>query len=137
MEGRQKPDTQPDNDKAIADEEIIELTQVVKGNDNDEIIDLTDIMEQPDQALNPEADTDETVIDSIQDTTHPDLTVALEYKIPSGHTATEAKIAKIEAQNVQIREEMRAIVVDLQAGLRGLYVQIRDMEKILGGITAD
>ena len=75
--------------------------------------------------------TDAKVLDSLLDTVHPDFPVALEYKVPSGHTATEAKIAKIEAQNVQIRQEMRSIVVDLQAALRGLHVQIRDMEKIL------
>ena len=76
------------------------------------------------------AGSDETLIDSL-DLLNPDFTIALEYKVPSGHVAVDARIAKIEAQSVQIREEMRSIAVDMRAALRGLYIQIRDVEKIL------
>ncbi len=59
MDGRQKPDPQPESDNDLNDEEIIDLTLIVDGEDDDDIIDLSDILEQPGQALD---DADEAVI---------------------------------------------------------------------------
>jgi outer membrane protein TolC len=73
---------------------------------------------------------EEKIVDSL-DILNPDFNVALEYSVPSGNVAVRAKIEKVEAQSRQIREEMRSIVVELESALRGLFVQIRDMEKIL------
>jgi outer membrane protein TolC len=65
------------------------------------------------------------------DVLNPDLTVALEYRVPSGHVTTEAGIAATEARRVQIREEMRSIAVELEAQLRALAVQLGDTADIL------
>lgn len=73
---------------------------------------------------------DEKIADSL-DILNPDFTIALEYKVPSAHVTTEARIASIQAQTTQIQQEMRSIGVELQAALRGLAVQITDMENIL------
>lgn len=59
MDGRREPDPKPENENERIDEEIIDLTQVIEGRDDDDIIDLNDILEQPGQA--PE-ETDEEVI---------------------------------------------------------------------------
>ena len=75
--------------------------------------------------------TDERIGDAVIDTVHPDFTVALEYQFPSGRTATVANIKEIDTQISQIREEKRTIVLGLQSSLRGLYIQMQDMEKIL------
>lgn len=63
MDGRQMPDPQPENDNDLNDEEIIDLTQVVEGGDDNDIINLTDIMEQPDQAAD---EPDEAVISLVE-----------------------------------------------------------------------
>jgi hypothetical protein len=59
MDGRRKPDLKPEKENEPVDEEIIDLTQVIEGEDNDDIIDLNDILEQPDQASE---ETDETAL---------------------------------------------------------------------------
>lgn len=46
MDGRQKPDPQPENGNDLDDDEVIDLTQILEGQD-DEIIELKDILEQP------------------------------------------------------------------------------------------
>ena len=72
----------------------------------------------------------ERAIDSL-DVLDPDLTVALLYGVPSAHTTIDAGISAIEARDAQISEEQRSILVELEAGLRGLFAQIREMERIL------
>ena len=59
MDGRREPDPKPERENEPVDEEIIDLTQVIEGGDNDDIIDLNDILEQPDQASE---ETDEAAI---------------------------------------------------------------------------
>jgi hypothetical protein len=59
MDGRRRPDLKPEKENEPVDEEIIDLTQVIEGEDNDDIIDLNDILEQPDQASE---ETDETAL---------------------------------------------------------------------------
>ena len=62
MDGRQKPDPQPENINGLNDDEIIDLTQIFEGGDDDDIIDLNEILEQPDQALDAADEPDEAVI---------------------------------------------------------------------------
>ena len=50
MDGRRKPDPKPERENELIDGEIIDLTQVIEGGDNDDIIDLENILEQPDGA---------------------------------------------------------------------------------------
>jgi hypothetical protein len=50
MDGRRKPDPKPERENELIDGEIIDLTQVIEGGDNDHIIDLENILEQPDGA---------------------------------------------------------------------------------------
>ena len=73
---------------------------------------------------------DDNFTDSL-DIVNPDVTISLEYSVPSGHVTVDAGIEKIESQSIQIREEIRSIIVELQAVQRGLYIQISDLEKIL------
>ena len=58
MDGRQKPDADPENKNDLNDDEIIDLTKVLQDGDNDDIINLTEVLEQPDR---PAALTDDNV----------------------------------------------------------------------------
>ena len=51
MDGRQKPDPQTESGPDLNDKEVIELTEIVEGGDGYDVIDLNDIIEQPDQAM--------------------------------------------------------------------------------------
>ena len=62
MDGRLKPDPQPENNNDLNDDEIIDLTQIFEGGDDDDIIDLDDILQQPDQALDAPDEPEEAVI---------------------------------------------------------------------------
>ncbi|MBR9986026.1 MAG: hypothetical protein KFF68_08960, partial [Desulfosarcina sp.] len=62
MDGRQKPDPQPENENELNDEQVIDLTQIVEGGDDNDVIDLTDILEEPDQALDAVVEPEEAVI---------------------------------------------------------------------------
>lgn len=59
MDGGRKPDPKPENENELTDEEIIDLTQVLEGGDDDDIIDLNEVLEQPGQAPD---ETDEGII---------------------------------------------------------------------------
>jgi hypothetical protein len=59
MDGGRKPDPKPENENELIDEEIIDLTQVIEGGDDDDIIDLNDISNSLDQAPDK---TDEGII---------------------------------------------------------------------------
>jgi hypothetical protein len=66
MDGRQKPDPQPENENEPNDDKVIDLTQIVEGKDDNDVIDLTEIIKDPDHAseavvepeavVNPEVD---------------------------------------------------------------------------------
>ncbi len=60
MDGRRRPDLQPENENDPNHEEILDLTKIVEGEDDDDIIDLDDILEPTDQAAD---EPEETVID--------------------------------------------------------------------------
>ncbi|WP_319409145.1 hypothetical protein [uncultured Desulfosarcina sp.] len=62
MDGRQKPDPQPENENELNDEQAIDLTQIVEGGDNGDIIDLTEILEEPEQALDDGVEPEEAII---------------------------------------------------------------------------
>ncbi len=62
MDGRQKPDPQPENDNDLNDEEIIDLIRVVEGGDDDNIIDLNDILDQPAQVLDAADEPEEAIM---------------------------------------------------------------------------
>ena len=62
MDGRLKPDPQPENNNDLNDDEIIDLTQIFEEGDDDDIIDLDDILGQPDQALDAADEPEEAVI---------------------------------------------------------------------------
>ena len=61
MDGRQKPDPQPENENELNDEQAIDLTQIVEGGDNGDIIDLTEILDEPEQALDDVVESEETI----------------------------------------------------------------------------
>lgn len=67
MEGHQKPDSPPENEKSADDVEVIELTQVVNGVDDDDIIDLTDILERSDRAPDTANEPYEQTADLVQE----------------------------------------------------------------------
>ena len=61
MDGRQKPNPQPENDYDLNGEDVIDLNQIVDGDDND-IIDLTNVLEKPDQRADAADESDEDII---------------------------------------------------------------------------
>ncbi|MFO7713932.1 hypothetical protein [Desulfosarcina sp.] len=65
MDGRQKPNPQPENGNDLDDDEIIDLTQILEGQDDD-IIELKDILEQPDQVSNQADASDEPEISLVK-----------------------------------------------------------------------
>jgi hypothetical protein len=81
MDGRRKPDPKPEKENELIDGEIIDLTQVIEGGDNDDIIDLEDILEQPDgapekmdeAALSPVNDISTEEIAALPDDTNDDI----------------------------------------------------------------
>ncbi|MCB2145307.1 MAG: hypothetical protein KQI81_02460 [Deltaproteobacteria bacterium] len=62
MDGRHEPDPQPENENELNDEQAIDLTQIVEGGDNGDIIDLTEILEGPEQALDDGVEPEEAII---------------------------------------------------------------------------
>jgi hypothetical protein len=62
MDGRQKPDPQTENDIDLNDEQVIDLTQIVEGKDDYDVIDLKDVIEQPDQASEAFVEPEEEII---------------------------------------------------------------------------
>ena len=61
MDGRQKPNSQPENDYDLNDEDVIDLNQIVDEDDND-IIDLTNVLEKPDRRADAADASDEDII---------------------------------------------------------------------------
>ncbi|MEE4113663.1 MAG: hypothetical protein V2I40_12675 [Desulfobacteraceae bacterium] len=62
MDGRRKPDPQTESGTDLNDKEVIELTEIVEGGDGDDIIDLNDVIEQPDQAMETAVEPEEEAI---------------------------------------------------------------------------
>lgn len=123
MDGGRKPDPKPENENELTDEEIIDLTQVLEGGDDDDIIDLNEVLEQPGQAPD---ETDEGIIplvDAIpaeKATTLPEDTD--EAIIDLGETATtmdasisdtEPEIPPLSADETPPEREVDEDVIDL------------------------
>jgi hypothetical protein len=62
MDGRQKPDPQTESGTDLNDKEVIELTEIVEEGDGDNVIDLNDIIEPPDQAMEAVVEPEEEAI---------------------------------------------------------------------------
>jgi hypothetical protein len=62
MDGRQKPDPQNERGNDLNDKDVIDLTEVVQGGDGYDVIELNDILEQPDQAAKALAEPAEEAI---------------------------------------------------------------------------
>ncbi len=62
MDGRQKPDPQTESGTDLNDKEVIELTEIVEEGDGYNVIDLNDIIEPPDQAMEAVVEPEEEAI---------------------------------------------------------------------------
>ena len=126
MDGRQKPDPQPENKNDLNDDEIIDLTQVIQEKDNDDIIDLTEVLEQPEKPaassedqdaaaaipLTEAAATDEAPTGSEEDDEIIDLmdvATTLESEIP----ATEDDVPKPPVEKIATPDDAEEEILDL------------------------
>jgi hypothetical protein len=108
MDGRRKPDPKPENEKELIDEEIIDLSQVVEGGDDDDIINLDNILEQPEQASD---ETDEVVIPLV-DTIPTEETATLAEDIEDDIIDLEDVAATLEANLAEAEAEIPELPAD-------------------------
>jgi hypothetical protein len=108
MDGRRKPDPKPENEKELIDEEIIDLSQVVEGGDDDDIINLDNILEQPEQASD---ETDEVVIPLV-DTIPTEETATLAEDIEDDVIDLEDVAATLEANLAEAEAEIPELPAD-------------------------
>lgn len=76
MDGRLEPNPQPENENDLNDEDVIDLTQIAEEEDDGDIIELKDVLVQPDQAPD-EADENEDAVISLEDTIPADDAIQL------------------------------------------------------------
>ncbi|MEA2030064.1 MAG: TolC family protein [candidate division Zixibacteria bacterium] len=62
---------------------------------------------------------------------NPSLFVGLQFTYPLGNHTTKADIKRSEIELQQLKSDQKSIFLDLEASIRGITIQIKEMERVL------
>lgn len=69
--------------------------------------------------------------DNSLEITKPDLSISLTYRYPLGNRSAKAEVSETKLAIKQLDKDIESVKLDIEAGVRSVLIQIKEMEKVL------